>query len=58
MPFTKKTAKIDIHLWLEEKHLAILDALARQYQMSRAAVIAQLLEDYERNQRDQHEPLP
>jgi hypothetical protein len=44
----KKTDKIDIHLWIEEGHLAILDRLAREYKISRAAVIAELLEDYNR----------
>jgi len=48
MPLKPKTPKIDIHLWIEEKHLAILDQLARQYQMSRAGVIAELIEDYHR----------
>lgn len=42
----KKTDKIDIHLWIEEGHLAILDRLAKEYKISRAAVIAELLEDY------------
>ena len=48
MAIRKKTDKIDIHLWIEEGHLAILDRLAREYKISRAAVIAELLEDYNR----------
>jgi predicted nucleic acid-binding protein len=52
MPFVKKTAKIDVHIWLEEKHLAILDRIASEYVISRAAVMAQLLEDYENTHKE------
>jgi hypothetical protein len=55
MPFVKKTAKIDVHIWLEEKHLAVLDRIASQYTMSRAAVIAQLLEDYQHTKETKNE---
>lgn len=58
MPFVKKTSKIDIHLWLEEKHVEVIDDLARRYGMSRAAVIAQFIEDYATNHKDPEDDEP
>lgn len=58
MPFRKKTPKVDIHIWIEEGHLATLDQISRDYGTSRGGAIAALLEDYERNKDTKHEPLP
>lgn len=38
--------KIEIHLRLYERELAILDALAQQYNCGRAAVVGALLSEY------------
>lgn len=45
--FRKKGDRVDIHIWLEERHAAILDAIAKEYRISRAQVVAGLLDDYE-----------
>ena len=38
--------KREVHLHLFERELVILDALARKYQTSRAAIVGALLKDY------------
>lgn len=57
MPFRKKTPKVDIHIWIEEGHLATLDQISRDYGTSRGGAIAALLEDYERSKGENHEPV-
>lgn len=52
MPFKKKTDRVDIHIWLPEDSVTILDAICKEYDMSRAAVIAGLLQEYA----DNHNP--
>ena len=49
MPFKKKGDRIDIHIWLPEEEVAILDSICKEYEMSRAAVIAGLLQEYRNN---------
>ena len=46
MPFEKQGDRVDIHIWLSERHVAVLDRLARQFELSRAKVIAGLIYDY------------
>lgn len=45
--FTKKTERIDMHIWLSKRHAKLLDDICREYQISRPQVIATLLDDYE-----------
>lgn len=45
--FRKKEDRVDIHIWLEVRHVATIDALARTYNLSRAQIIAGLIEEYE-----------
>lgn len=58
MPFVKKTSKVDIHLWLEEEHVALIDDIARRYGMSRAAVITQFIKDYATNHKEPKDATP
>lgn len=55
MPFKKKSDRIDIHIWLPEDSVTILDAICKKYEMSRAAVISGLLEEYAANHDHNHE---
>ena len=45
--FRRKGDRVDIHIWLDERHRATLDAISREYGISRAQVVAGLLEEYE-----------
>lgn len=45
--FKRKGDRVDVHIWLDVRHCATLDAIAAEYGLSRAAVIAGLLEEYE-----------
>jgi hypothetical protein len=47
MVFKKKGDRVDVHIWLDVQHCATLDAIAKKYQISRAQVVAGLLEEYE-----------
>jgi hypothetical protein len=47
MAFKKKGDRVDVHIWLDVQHCATLDAIAKKYQISRAQVMAGLLEEYE-----------
>ena len=48
MPLERTGDRVDIHIWLPERHAAVLDRLAKQFDMSRAKVIAGLLDDYDK----------
>lgn len=45
--FRKKEDRVDVHIWLEVRHVATIDALAKSYNLSRAQIIAGLIEEYE-----------
>lgn len=57
MPFSKKSPKIDIHLWIEQDHLETLDQISREYGISRGAAIAALIEEYKQREQGKHEPV-
>lgn len=46
MIFQKKGERIDMHLKLPEYHAQILDRICREFELSRAQVVADLLDDY------------
>lgn len=50
MPLERTGDRVDIHIWLPERHVAVLDRLAKQFDMSRAKVIAGLLDDYAKSE--------
>lgn len=64
MPFKKKGDRVDIHIWLPEEDVTILDAICKEFEISRATAVSGLLQEYAtnhnpkdpKNDRDQEAP--